>query len=84
MAEGGFASRGAGAALCQPGAASAGLGFEQDLLPLPFNPQHVSIPYGHGPRSLHFTAKGKRKKKGKERRKGGKNHRQNHVTSFQK
>lgn len=62
MAEGGFASRGAGTALCQPGAASTGLGFEQGPLPLPSNPQHVSVPYGCGPRSLHFTAKGKRKK----------------------
>lgn len=66
MAEGGFASRGAGAALHQPGAARAGLGFEQDPLPPRPSPLHISIPDGRIPRSLHFAAKGKRGKKKKE------------------
>jgi len=57
--------------LCQPRAASAGLGFQQDPLPLPSSPQHVSFPDRRGPRSPHFTARGKRENK-KNRERGGK------------
>lgn len=65
---GGFASWGAGDALCQPRAASVGLGSEQDPLPSLPTPKNITVPYGHVPGSLHFTSKGKKAMEREEER----------------
>lgn len=80
---GGFASPRAAAALRQPGAASAGLGFEQDPLPLPSNRPCSIWPQSQISAGRCKREKRKKREKKGKRRKGGKTHCHNPFTSSQ-